>query len=147
MVKKNQSGTDIEKYQKERTLVLIKPEGVERGLVGRILQRFEDAGLKIVGIGITWPSRQLIDTHYPKDKNWIERLGSRTTETAQKFNLDIDLQRDYGVKTVYDLGKLVRKWLVDYMSSGPVVKICLQGPMVVEKVRKLVGATIPLNAR
>lgn len=144
--KQNKLESILKQYSRERTLVLIKPEGVERRLIGRIVQRFEDVGFRIVGLGIVWSSKQLMDRHYPKDKAWIERLGSRTTQTAEQFNLDLDLKRDYGVKTVYELGQLVRGWLIDYMCSGPIVKMCLEGPFVVEKVRKMTGSTLPLNA-
>ncbi len=130
----------------ERTLVLIKPDGVERRLVGEIISRFERAGLRIVGLGIVKPTKELIDRHYPKNRAWIENLGYNTIKTAEEAKLKIDLQKDYGVKNVYELGLKVRQWLIDFMSSGPVVKIALEGPMAVSVVRKLVGKTTPYLA-
>lgn len=130
----------------ERTLVLIKPDGVERKLVGEIISRFEKAGLKIVGLGIVKPTKKLIDRHYPKNRAWIENLGYNTIKTAEEANIKIDLQKDYGVKNVYELGLKVRQWLIDFMSSGPVVKIALEGPMAISLVRKLVGKTVPYLA-
>jgi nucleoside-diphosphate kinase len=130
----------------ERTLVLIKPDGVERRLVGEIISRFERAGLRIVGLGIVLPSKKLIDRHYPKDRKWIENLGYNLIKTAEEAKTNVDLKKDYGVKNVHELGLKVRKWLIDFMSSGPVVKIALEGPQAIMVVRKLVGKTIPFLA-
>jgi len=136
----------IKKIKKERTLVLIKPDGVERKLVGEIISRFERAGLRIVGLGIVKPSRKLIDKHYPKTKEWIENLGNNMLKTAEELKVKVDLKKDYGVNNVYELGLKVREWLINYMSSGPVVKIALEGPHAIQVVRKLVGKTIPFLA-
>jgi len=134
------------KIIKERTLVLIKPDGVERKLVGEIISRFERAGLKIVGLGIVKPSRKLIDKHYPKDRQWIENLGYNLIKTSEEAKVKVDLEKDYGVKNVYQLGLKIRKWLIDFMVSGPVVKIALEGEQAIMVVRKLVGKTIPCLA-
>jgi nucleoside-diphosphate kinase len=136
----------IKKIKKERTLVLIKPDGVERKLVGEIISRFERAGLRIVGLGIVKPSRKLIDKHYPKTREWIENLGNNMLKTAEELKVKVDLKKDYGVNNVYELGLKVREWLINYMSSGPVVKIALEGPHAIQVVRKLVGKTIPFLA-
>jgi nucleoside-diphosphate kinase len=130
----------------ERTLVLIKPDGVERKLVGEIISRFERAGLRIVGLGIVVPSKKLIDRHYPKDRKWIENLGYNLIKTAEEAKMKVDLKKDYGVRNVYELGLKIRQWLIDFMSSGPVVKIALEGPQAIMVVRKLVGKTIPFLA-
>lgn len=136
----------IEKIKKERTLVLIKPDGVERGLVGSIISRFERAGLRIVGLGIVKPSKKLIDKHYPKTKEWIENLGNNLLKTAEEFQIEIDLKKDYKVNNTYELGLKIRNWLIDFMSSGPIVKIVLEGVHAVKIVRKLVGKTVPFLA-
>jgi nucleoside-diphosphate kinase len=136
----------IKKIKKERTLVLIKPDGVERKLVGEIISRFERAGLRIVGLGIVKPSRKLIDKHYPKTREWIENLGNNMLKTAEELKIKVDLKKDYGVSNVYELGLKVREWLINYVSSGPVVKIALEGPHAIQVVRKLIGKTIPFLA-
>jgi len=130
----------------EKTLVLIKPDGVERKLVGEIISRFERAGLKIVGLGIVVPSKKIIDKHYPKDREWVENLGYNLIKTAEEAKINVDLKKDYGVGNVYELGLKVRQWVIDFMSSGPVVKIALEGPQAIMAVRKLVGKTIPFLA-
>ena len=130
----------------ERTLVLIKPDGVERKLVGEIISRFERAGFKIIGLGIVKPSKKIIDKHYPKNRQWIENLGYNLIKTSEEANIKVDLKKDYGVKNIYELGLKIRQWLIDFMSSGPVVKIVLEGPQAIMTVRKLVGKTIPFLA-
>ncbi len=136
----------LNQFKKERTLVLIKPDGVERKLIGKIIARFERCGLRIIGLGLVKPNKNLIDKHYPKDKNWIENLGSNFIRSCEENNLKFDLKKDLGVNDVYQLGLLVRKWLIDFMSSGPIVKIALEGNHAVEVVRKIVGPTLPYKA-
>ncbi|GBD34429.1 Nucleoside diphosphate kinase [bacterium HR35] len=143
-MKKNQRL--IAEIKKERTLVLIKPDGVERGLIGEIISRFERAGLRIVGLGIVKPNKNLIDKHYPKTKEWIENLGNNLLKTAEELKLKVDLKKDYGVSNVYELGLKIREWLINFMCSGAVVKIALEGPHAISVVRKLVGKTIPYLA-
>ncbi|GIW65704.1 MAG: nucleoside-diphosphate kinase [Candidatus Parcubacteria bacterium] len=137
---------NLKKFKKERTLVLIKPDGIERGLIGEIISRFERAGLKIVGLGIVRATKNLIDKHYPKTREWIENLGNNFIKTCQENNIKYDLKKDFGVNDVYNLGLLVRKWLIDFMCSGPIVKIAIEGNHAVEVVRKIVGPTLPYKA-
>jgi len=147
---KNKSRTNnrnlLELIKKERTLVLIKPDGVERKLVGEIISRFEKASLKIIGLGIVKASKEQFDKHYPKDKDWIENLGKNFIKTCQENNIDFDI-KNLGVKNEYELGLKVREWLIDYMASGPVVKIVLEGNNAIEVVRKIVGHTLPQKAQ
>lgn len=130
----------------ERTLVLIKPDGVERRLVGEIISRFERAGLKIIGLGIMKAKKEILEKHYPKNKEWVENLGRNLLKTAEENNIKVDLEKDYGVKDVYELGLKIREWLIDFMQSGPIVKIALEGELAVGAVRKIVGPTIPYSA-
>lgn len=139
------SNKELNKYI-ERSLVLIKPDGVERKLVGEIISRFEKANFRLIGLGIIKPSKQLISKHYPKEKNWVENLGYNLIKTAEENNLKINLQKDYNVKNVYELGVKIREWLIDFMSSGPVVKMVLEGYLAVSAIRKMVGSTLPYKA-
>lgn len=95
----------------ERTLVLVKPDGVQRGLVGEIIGRFEAKGLKIVGMKLLSVSRELAEKHY-----------------AVHF------------------GKSFYPGLIDYITSGPVAAMVLEGPRSIEAVRKVVGATKSFEA-
>jgi nucleoside-diphosphate kinase len=134
------------KIEEEKTLVLIKPDGVERKLVGEIISRFERANLKIIGLGITKATKKIMEKHYPKNKKWVENLGYNLIKTAEEAKIKIDLEKDYQVKSIYELGLKIREWLINFMCSGPIVKIALKGPYAIMSVRKLVGKTIPFLA-
>lgn len=128
----------------ERTLVLIKPDAFKRGLVGEIISRFERVGLKLEGMKIVNATTEIVEKHYPDDKNWIRSVGKKTIDTYEKYNLNII--EDLGTNDALKIGKLVRKWLIQHLTSGPVSVLILSGNHAVEMVRKIVGNTIPLFA-
>ena len=99
----------------ERTLVLLKPDAVQRGVMGRILMRFEDAGLKVVGMKMVWVNKKFALRHYTED------LAKRA-------------------------GAHVRDMIAEFLTTGPVIAIVLEGVNAIENVRKLVGATEPKAA-
>ena len=128
----------------ERTLVLVKPDGVRRKLVGEIISRLERANLKIVGLKLMKLSRETVLEHYPDDKEWLTKLGGKTLKTYEKVGKDA--KQELGTDNPYEIGKMVRQWLVDYLTEGPVVAMVVKGNRVVEAVRKIVGDTMPINA-
>jgi nucleoside-diphosphate kinase len=130
--------------KEEKTLVLIKPDGVKRGLVGEIISRIEKRGLKVIALEMAWPTKQQIDDHYPKDKEWIIRLGGKTKSTFEKYGFDT--KAEMKTDDSEEIGKMVRGWLIDYMTSGPVVKMIIKGIHAVDMVRKLTGNTLPVLA-
>jgi nucleoside-diphosphate kinase len=95
----------------ERTLVLVKPDGVQRGLVGDILARFERKGLKVVGLRLLSVTREMAERHY-----------------------------------AVHAGKHFYAGLVEFIISGPVAAIALEGPDAIATVRRLVGRTMPNEA-
>jgi nucleoside-diphosphate kinase len=131
----------IKSPKEETTVVLIKPDGVKRGLIGEIIQRLEQRGLKIIALEMVQVTREQIDNHYPKDKQWITRLGEKTFVTYEKYQ--IDPQKELGTKDKFEIGKMVRNWIIEYMISGPLVKIVVKGIHAVDMVRKLCGHTLP----
>lgn len=134
------------KPQEERTLVLIKPDGVKRGLVGEVISRIEARGLKVVALQMIHPSREQMDKHYPQDREWVEGLGKNTARSYEEFKIPSTLKDDYGTEDVYEIGGMVRDWLVDFMVSGPIVKIVVEGLHAIRMVRKIIGSTIPAFA-
>lgn len=133
------------KHPKEEiTYVMVKPDGVRKGLIGEIINRFERRDLKIVALEMFQPTHELIDNHYPKEEAWITRLGNKTLATYEKYGLDAQAQ--YGTNDPAKIGPLVRKWLVDYMTSAPLVKMIVQGVHAVDMVRKIAGNTMPYLA-
>lgn len=128
----------------ERTLVLIKPDGVKRGLIGEIIGRIEQRGLKVIALKMIYATKEQIDDHYPKDPKWIRRLGEKTQTTFEKFGLN--MKKEMGTDDLDEIGKSVRSWLLNFMTSGPMVKMIVQGIHAIEMVRKLVGNSIPALA-
>jgi len=130
--------------QTEKTFVLIKPDGVKRGLTGEIISRIEQRGLKIVALKMIRATRDQIDEHYPKDAVWIKRLGEKTLATYEKYGYDAE--KEIGTTDSKKIGEIVRGWLMDYMTSGPIVKMIVEGIHAVDMVRKMVGNSIPALA-
>ncbi len=126
----------------ERTLLIIKPDGVIRGLSGEILARFERAGLKIVAAKMLSVSKELAEKHYPADRHdWIEQIGKKTLINYKK--LEADVKKLLGTDDPKEIGKMARVWLLEYITSGPVLAAILEGPHAVELVRKMAGHTLP----
>lgn len=130
--------------KEERTYVMIKPDGVRKGLIGEVLKRFEQRDLKIVALEMSQPLFDQMDNHYPKKEEWITRLGEKTKSTYEKYGFD--LVADFGTDDTSKIGPEVRKWLIDFMMSAPVVKIVVQGLHAVDIVRKIAGPTMPYLA-
>ncbi len=130
--------------KEEKTYVMIKPDGVRKGLTGEIIRRFEQRDLKIVALEMFQPSNDLIDNHYPKDDAWITRLGEKTLSTYQKYGYDA--MADFGTEDPAKIGPEIRKWVIDYMISSPLVKMVVQGIHAVDVVRKIAGETMPYKA-
>jgi nucleoside-diphosphate kinase len=128
----------------ERTYVMIKPDGVKKGLIGEIIKRFEQRDLKVVALEMFQPTREEIDNHYPKDAVWVTRLGEKTIGTYNKYSFD--LMEDFGTTEAEKIGPEIRKWLVDYMLSAPLVKMVVEGTHAVDMVRKIAGPTFPYLA-
>lgn len=130
--------------KEELTFVMIKPDGVRKGLIGEIIKRMEQRDLKVVAVEMFQPSRKEMDKHYPVDPKWLSRIGEKTTGTYATYGYDV--KKDFGTTDLLKIGKEVRKWLVDFMISAPMVKMVVQGVHAVDMVRKIVGPTMPYLA-
>lgn len=129
----------------EQTLVLIKFDGVARGLVGEITSRFEKTGLKIVAAKLTRVSEELAEKHYPANREeFLKGMGNKTLENYAQMGADP--VEKLGTDSPLEIGKMIRKWLIGYIQEGPVMAYVLQAPHAVELVRKLCGHTLPLIA-
>ncbi len=128
----------------EKTLVLIKPEAMERRLVGKIISRLERVGLRLEEIKLLRPAREIVERHYPDNQSWLRKVGGKTIDTYKKYNLD--LRQDLGTEEALEIGQLIRGWLIEHLTSGPVIVLILSGNHAVEVTRKIVGSTVPLFA-
>ena len=129
----------------EKTFALIKPDGVERGLIGEIISRFERVGLKVEALRMTKATKEIAAKLYPDKKDWLETVGGKLLQTCQKY--EVNVMDELGTNDLLELGKLVRKWLIEYVTSGPVVPMILSGNRAVEATRKIIGDTNPLFAQ
>ena len=129
--------------KEEKTVLLIKPDGVKRGLVGEIISRIERRGLKIIALEMIQATKEQIDDHYPKDEKWIKRLGEKTLKNFKDYNLGTE---ELGSEDPLEIGKKVRSWLIDYLTSGPMVKMVIKGIHAIAMARKLVGMSMPSGA-
>jgi len=129
----------------ERTLVIIKPDAMQRGIIGDIIQRFEKVGLKMIGAKMLVADRELADKHYPKDREaFIVGMAGKTLENYKE--LGMDPMEDFGTDDPKEIGLKIQSWLVDFLISGPVFAFVLEGPHAIEVVRKLAGFTLPSKA-
>lgn len=129
----------------ERTLVIIKPDAIQRNIVGDIITRFEKVGLKIIGMRMFIPTKELLDRHYPVDREeFIIGMGNKTLDNYK--DLGINAKEQFGTDDPKKIGLAVQKWLVDFMISNPVIALILEGPHAIEVVRKIRGHTLPLKA-
>ncbi|MCL5774673.1 MAG: nucleoside-diphosphate kinase [Patescibacteria group bacterium] len=132
------------KIKQERTLVLVKPDGVKRGLVGEVTHRIEKRGLKVVGLKMVQVGREHLENHFPKSEEWVERLGNKTLKTFTEYQIDpVEAQ---GTADPKELGKMVKESLFEYLQSGPVVAMVIEGIHAIDMVRKLAGNTLPVFA-
>jgi len=128
----------------ERSFVMVKPDGVQRGLIGEVISRIEKRGLKLIALKMVKPTLEHIDKHYPTDEVWIERLGEKGFKVFDE--LGIDPKEHMGSNDKKEVGNLVRGWLVEYLTEAPVVAMVIEGVHAIEMVRKIAGYTLPSKA-
>lgn len=127
-----------------RTLVLVKPDGMARKLTGSIISTLEQAGLEIVDIKKLQASKELLYKHYHKEDDWFESVGNKVLGVYREN--DLDPNEALGTDNPIETGKQLQSWLVDFMASEPIIAMVVQGDDAVGNVRRLCGATIPAKA-
>ncbi len=128
----------------EKTFVMIKPDGVQRGLIGEIISIFERVGLKLTQMKLMRPSRELIQNHYPSSDDWYNTVGHKTFQGYELLGKDV--KTELGTDDPIVIGQMVKGWLVDFMTSGQVVAMVWEGNAAVLNVRRLCGNTLPIKA-
>jgi len=110
-------------------------------LIGEILARFEKVGLKIVASKMVWVDADTVGKHYQDDEEYHRSVGTKTLDNYQKYGLDAN--ETLGTTDPVEIGRLVRKWNMEFLSSGPVVAVLFEGENAVEICRKMIGHTFP----
>lgn len=129
---------------KQKALIIIKPDGVQRGLIGRIVSRFEQVGLKIIGLKFEWATEEKVVAHYPETDTWLNNVGNRTLTNYKKKGLDAI--KIFKTDKAIEIGKIVKSWLIKYFKESPVLIMVAEGYGCIEVVRKLCGNAIPVLA-
>ncbi|MES2216307.1 MAG: nucleoside-diphosphate kinase [Patescibacteria group bacterium] len=122
----------------ERTLVIIKPDGIQRTLIGEIIKRYERVGLKLVGLKMLIPTADMIDKHYTLDPEWMLKTGKKNIQAY----IDKGLTPPFA--DPLDHSKVILEKLKKYMTSGPVIALVWEGAHAVAVVRKISGSTEPM---
>jgi nucleoside-diphosphate kinase len=126
--------------KQERTLVIIKPDGVQRTLIGEIISRLEKVGLKLVGMKMCVPTEDHIEKHYTLDPEWRRITGEKRVKAAKENGEKLVTEDPFEITAV------ILEKLKKYMTSGPVVAMVWQGAHSTELVRKIVGGTEPRSS-
>lgn len=120
----------------ERSLVLLKPDTVQRSLIGEVIKRFEQTGLKLSAMKMIVPTEAQLLAHYNKDDAWYLRKGQGIVEELKAQGQEI-------TKEPIEYGKDIIRTIVRYMTAAPVVAIIMEGNKAVSVVTKIVGTTEP----
>ncbi len=125
--------------KEERTFVIIKPDGVQRGLIGEIIKRYERTGLKLVALRFGVADEKKFWEHYNKDDAWYQKKGTKIAEDKKANNLPV-------TKEPLEYGKDIIRQLVTFMTSGPVMMMVWEGNQAAAVVRKITGDTEPATS-
>ncbi len=125
---------------KQQTLVLIKPDGVTRGLIGKIIQRIEDIGLKIIAMKMVLPNEQLAKAHYKLDEEWAKKAYEKTKAVYDKEN------KPFPYKTPMEIAETIQERSIKFLKENPVIAMVVEGPGAIEIIRELTGNTEPRQA-
>jgi nucleoside-diphosphate kinase len=123
----------------ERTLIAIKPESIQRHLVGEFIAKFERRGLKIIACKMIIPTPEQIGAHYPDDEKWYLDTGTKTLKNYQERGLKVSMGP-------IEIAKVVRQRLIDHFCDRPIIMMIWEGPHAIALGRKTAGATNPLVA-
>jgi nucleoside-diphosphate kinase len=128
-------------FKDEKTLVVIKPDGIQRSLIGDIIKRYEQVGLKLIGIKMLVPTPDFVEKHYTVDPNWKKISGEKSIKSYTDKGLKHPVSDD-PIKVM----DVVLEKLKKYMASGPVIAMAWQGAHAVGVVRKITGGTEPRSS-
>jgi len=128
----------------ERTLIILKPDALKRGLVGKVIETFENVGLKLMSAKMLRPDKEVIKNHYPGTSEWLKEMGEKTLSSFKQSGDDV--QKIFKTDDPEKLGQFIYDRLIKYWMEGPIVVMVWQGPNAVIVARKLRGQTIPALA-
>ena len=116
----------------EKTVIIVKHDGIQRGLVGEVIKRFEQKGLRIAAIKMTHPDKEISQRQYRLTEDWIKKIGETTRKTLESRGIKVK-------ETNEQIAKRVQRWLMDYLTEGPVAAMIFEGYHAIEIGRKIIG--------
>lgn len=131
---------------KERTLVLIQNDAVERKLVGEILRRFENNGLRVVEMKTVVPTREMAERHYRATDEQIIGMGHKTLNAMKEQGKEKEIKKLFRSEDPEKIGESLLEWSREFITGKRLVATILEGENAIEKVRKIVGYTDPIKA-
>ena len=126
--------------QKEKTLVIIKPDGVQRTLIGEVIRRYELVGLKLIGLKMIVPTADQAKAHYLVNPDFPKNVGNKTKAAYEAAG------KEFPFGSAEEFGLVILEKNTKYFASGPVVVMAWQGNNAVGLVRKLTGGTEPMSS-
>lgn len=120
----------------ERTFVILKPDTVQRSLMGEVIRRFEQTGLKCTAMKMFVADEERLFKHYNKDETWFMKKGTNIVENLKAHNKPVE-------KDAIEYGKDIIRANAKYMSAAPVVAMVWEGNEAVAVIKKIVGSTEP----
>ena len=129
----------MEHPKNEKSLVIIKPDGVQRSMIGEIIKRFEQTGLKLCALKMIFATEKQSFEHYYKEDDWFKKVGQKTIDSKKEKGEKVN-------KSAIEYGKDIQKALVEFLTAGPIVVMVWKGNAVCEIIRKIVGGTEPTSS-
>ncbi|MGC8670098.1 MAG: nucleoside-diphosphate kinase [Candidatus Micrarchaeia archaeon] len=123
----------------KRVLILVKPDGVYRALIGKVISTLEEAGQKVVALKMVRPDRDMAAKHYVANDEWLTTVGQKAKLSYMEKGIKVE-------ESEIEIGKRVHAQLLDYLTSGPIVAIVFEGNEAPFVARKLLGPTEPRKA-
>jgi len=129
---------------KQKTFVMIKPDAVRRGLIGEVISTLERAQLTINRLEMRRPTEDVVGQHYPDTEDWLRTAGGKTLAGYEEAGVDV--VAELGTNDTLEIGRMIKRWLVEFLCSGEVVIMIVEGNLAVTNVRRLCGHTLPIFA-
>jgi nucleoside-diphosphate kinase len=125
--------------KKELTFVILKPDAIQRSMIGELISRIERTGLKMVAMKMINATPEQCWKHYNKDEKWFLEKGTKIVENMKKTDRPVE-------KEAIEYGRDIIDALVKFMTCGPIIPMIFEGNQAVGIVKKIVGGTEPLSS-
>jgi len=130
----------------EQTLMLIKPDAMERNLAGEIIKRYQEKGFKVVAIKMKKVSTGFAKKHYRATEEQIVGMGNKTLQSVMASGKPEQVKKVFKTEDPKLIGEKLLKWTIKNVTRAPVIAFILEGENAVAEIRKITGFTDPVRA-